>query len=110
MHHACGYGGYVGGCSGTEWAADLDKSRCLLMIGGNVFTLRKLTTRHQVFLLHSPDHLPTGTVHAPGVPGSGSNWALGVVAYIVSWAIWFFVVFLGYELFYSFYRRWRFRE
>ena len=47
---------------------------------------------------------------APGVPGSGRNWVLGAVAYIVSWAIWFFVVFLGYELFYSFYRRWRYRE
>ncbi|KAH9172425.1 hypothetical protein EDB89DRAFT_2242881 [Lactarius sanguifluus] len=47
---------------------------------------------------------------APGVPGSGRNWALGVAAYIASWVVWFFGVFLGYELFYSFYRRWRFRR
>ncbi|KAI9456816.1 hypothetical protein BJY52DRAFT_1187652 [Lactarius psammicola] len=47
---------------------------------------------------------------APGVPGSGRNWVLGAAAYIASWVIWFFGVFLGYELFYSFYRRWRFRR
>lgn len=47
---------------------------------------------------------------APGVPGSGRNWVLGVAAYIASWVVWFFGVFLGYELFYSFYRRWRFRR
>ncbi|KAF8261984.1 hypothetical protein EI94DRAFT_1809524 [Lactarius quietus] len=47
---------------------------------------------------------------APGVPGSGRNWVLGAVAYIAAWVIWFFVIFLGYELFYSFYRRWRFRR
>lgn len=47
---------------------------------------------------------------APGVPGSGRNWVLGAVAYVASWVIWFFGVFLGYELFYSFYRRWRFRR
>ncbi|KAI9439198.1 hypothetical protein H4582DRAFT_2119755 [Lactarius indigo] len=47
---------------------------------------------------------------APGVPGSGRNWALGAAAYIASWVVWFFGIFLGYELFYSFYRRWRFRR
>ena len=47
---------------------------------------------------------------APGVPGSGRNWVLGAVAYIACWPIWIFGVFLGYELMYSFYRRWRFRE
>jgi len=47
---------------------------------------------------------------APGVPGSGRNWVLGAVAYIACWTIWIFGVFLGYELMYSFYRRWRFRE
>ena len=57
---------------------------------------------HRVSRFPNPD--------APGVPGSGRNWVLGAVAYIASWVIWFFVVFIGYELFYSFYRRWRFRK
>ncbi|KAI0263628.1 hypothetical protein BC834DRAFT_844491 [Gloeopeniophorella convolvens] len=47
---------------------------------------------------------------APGVPGSGRNWVLGAVAYIACWAIWIFGVFIGYELIYSFVRRWRFRR
>ncbi|KAI0299996.1 hypothetical protein B0F90DRAFT_1926006 [Multifurca ochricompacta] len=47
---------------------------------------------------------------APGVPGSGRNWVLGAVAYVACWIIWIFGVFLGYELIYSFYRRWRFRR
>ncbi|KAI0251640.1 hypothetical protein BJV78DRAFT_1282308 [Lactifluus subvellereus] len=47
---------------------------------------------------------------APGVPGSGRNWVLGAIAYIACWIIWIFGVFLGYELIYSFYRRWRFRR
>ncbi|KAF9787998.1 hypothetical protein BJ322DRAFT_1046489 [Thelephora terrestris] len=44
---------------------------------------------------------------APGVPGSGKNWALGAAAYIACWAAGIFAVFLVYELVYSFYRRWR---
>ncbi|KZT30095.1 hypothetical protein NEOLEDRAFT_307697 [Neolentinus lepideus HHB14362 ss-1] len=44
---------------------------------------------------------------APGVPGSGRNWALGSAAYIACWFAWIFVVFLIYSLIYSFYRRWR---
>ncbi|KAF8465157.1 hypothetical protein DFH94DRAFT_360910 [Russula ochroleuca] len=47
---------------------------------------------------------------APGVPGSGRNWVLGAVAYIACWFLWMFGVFLGYEIIYSFYRRWRFRR
>jgi hypothetical protein len=47
---------------------------------------------------------------APGVPGSGRNWVLGAVAYIACWTIWILSVFLGYELVYSFYCCWRFRE
>ncbi|KAH9995320.1 hypothetical protein BJV77DRAFT_991967 [Russula vinacea] len=47
---------------------------------------------------------------APGVPGSGRNWVLGAVAYIACWFLWIFGVFLGYEVIYSFYRRWRFRR
>lgn len=47
---------------------------------------------------------------APGVPGSGRDWVLGAIAYIACWIIWIFGVFLGYEIIYSFYRRWRFRE
>ncbi|CCL98011.1 uncharacterized protein FIBRA_00004 [Fibroporia radiculosa] len=44
---------------------------------------------------------------APGVPGSGRNWALGAAAYVACWFTWIFVVFIVYELIYSFYRRWR---
>ena len=44
---------------------------------------------------------------APGVPGSGKNWALGAAAYIGCWAAWIVAVFFLYELVYSFYRRWR---
>ncbi|EIW73958.1 hypothetical protein CONPUDRAFT_86097 [Coniophora puteana RWD-64-598 SS2] len=44
---------------------------------------------------------------APGVPGSGKNWALGAAAYIASWAVWIFIVTIMYEVIYSFYRRWR---
>lgn len=44
---------------------------------------------------------------APGVPGSGKNWALGCAAYLACFFIWFFGVFVLYELVYSFYRRWR---
>jgi hypothetical protein len=47
---------------------------------------------------------------SPGVPGSGHNWVLGAVAYIACWILWIFGVFLGYEVLYSYYRRWRFRE
>ena len=45
---------------------------------------------------------------APGVPGR--NWILDAVAYIVSWVLWLFGVFLGHEVLYSYYRRWCFRE
>jgi len=44
---------------------------------------------------------------APGVPGSGRNWALGAAAYIACWAAWIVAVFFVYEIVYSFYRRWR---
>ena len=44
---------------------------------------------------------------APGVPGTGRNWALGAAAYIACWFTQIFVVFLLYELIYSFVRRWR---
>lgn len=44
------------------------------------------------------------------MPGSGSGWALAAAAYIACWAFWLFGVFIGYELVYSFYRRWRYRE
>ncbi|KAF8497822.1 hypothetical protein F5888DRAFT_1613094, partial [Russula emetica] len=47
---------------------------------------------------------------SPGVPGSGRNWVLGAVAYIACWILWIFGVFLGYEVLYSYYRRWRFRR
>ncbi|KAF9261619.1 hypothetical protein L218DRAFT_930422 [Marasmius fiardii PR-910] len=44
---------------------------------------------------------------APGVPGSGKNWALGSAAYLACWLVWIVVVFLVYEIIYSFVRRWR---
>ncbi|CDO76829.1 hypothetical protein BN946_scf185033.g26 [Trametes cinnabarina] len=44
---------------------------------------------------------------APGVPGSGRNWALAAAAYIACWFTWIFAVFIMYELVYSFVRRWR---
>ncbi|KAH9847788.1 hypothetical protein C2E23DRAFT_741008 [Lenzites betulinus] len=44
---------------------------------------------------------------APGVPGSGRNWALAAAAYIVCWFIWIVAVFVVYEVVYSFVRRWR---
>ncbi|KAI6008835.1 hypothetical protein F5J12DRAFT_905195 [Pisolithus orientalis] len=47
---------------------------------------------------------------APGVSGSGKNWALGAAAYIACWLVWIMVVFVLYELVYSFYRRWRVRR
>ena len=47
---------------------------------------------------------------APGVPGSGRNWALGAAAYIACWFAWITVVFVVYELVYSFIRRWRVSE
>jgi hypothetical protein len=47
---------------------------------------------------------------APGVHGSGRNWALGATAYIASWFTWIFVVFVVYEVIYSFIRRWRVSE
>jgi hypothetical protein len=47
---------------------------------------------------------------SPGVPGSSHNWVLGAVAYIACWILWIFGIFLGYEVLYSYYRRWRFRE
>ncbi|KAJ7453648.1 hypothetical protein B0H11DRAFT_1820322 [Mycena galericulata] len=44
---------------------------------------------------------------APGVPGSGKNWALAAAAYAACWLVWIFPVFVVYELVYSFARRWR---
>lgn len=47
---------------------------------------------------------------APGVPGSGRNWALATAAYAACWLFWILGVFLLYELVYSFARRWRVSE
>jgi hypothetical protein len=47
---------------------------------------------------------------APGVPCSGRNWILGGVGHVACWVLRIFAVFLGYEVLYSYYRRWRFRE
>ncbi|KXN92504.1 hypothetical protein AN958_07451 [Leucoagaricus sp. SymC.cos] len=44
---------------------------------------------------------------APGVPGSGRNWALAAAAYVACWLAWIICVFILYELAYSFIRRWR---
>ena len=65
-------------------------------------------------MLLSPDPVPRVAKHpnpeAPGVPGSGRNWALGAAAYIGCWVAWIFAVFIVYELVYSFIRRWRVSE
>ncbi|TCD63793.1 hypothetical protein EIP91_004944 [Steccherinum ochraceum] len=58
-----------------------------------------------VFMLLSVAKFPNPA--APGVPGSGRNWALGAAAYIACWFIQVFVIFVVYELVYSFIRRWR---
>jgi len=42
---------------------------------------------------------------APGVPGSGRDWALAAAAYIACWFTWIVVISIVYELLYSFYRR-----
>lgn len=47
---------------------------------------------------------------APGVPGSGKNWTLAATAYIACFLAWIILVFIIYELIYSFYRRWRASE
>lgn len=44
---------------------------------------------------------------SPDVPGSGRTWALGTAAYIACYLIWILVVFILYELVYSFARKWR---
>ncbi|KAL1943516.1 hypothetical protein VTO73DRAFT_3961 [Trametes versicolor] len=44
---------------------------------------------------------------APGVPGSGRNWALAAAAYIACWFAWIVAVIVVYEIVYSFIRRWR---
>ncbi|KAF8641631.1 hypothetical protein AX16_009857 [Volvariella volvacea WC 439] len=58
-----------------------------------------------VFILVQVSRYPNP--QAPGVPGSGRNWALGAAAYIACWAAWLLVVVLMYETVYSFIRRWR---
>ncbi|KIK95395.1 hypothetical protein PAXRUDRAFT_778287 [Paxillus rubicundulus Ve08.2h10] len=58
-----------------------------------------------VFMLLQVAKFPNPT--APGVSGSGKNWALAAAAYIACWLVWTTVVFVLYELVYSFYRRWR---
>ncbi|KAH0835522.1 hypothetical protein J3R83DRAFT_9211 [Lanmaoa asiatica] len=58
-----------------------------------------------VFMLLQVAEYPNPT--APGVSGSGKNWALGAAAYIACWLVGIFIVFVLYELVYSFYRRWR---
>lgn len=47
---------------------------------------------------------------APGVPGSGRNWALAAAAYIACWFAWIVAVIVVYEIVYSFIRRWRVSE
>ncbi|KAF7304690.1 OPT oligopeptide transporter [Mycena kentingensis (nom. inval.)] len=47
---------------------------------------------------------------APGVPGSGKNWALGAAAYVACWLVWIFPVVIMYELVFSFARRWRIKR
>ncbi|KAF8057536.1 hypothetical protein FPV67DRAFT_1677321 [Lyophyllum atratum] len=58
-----------------------------------------------VFILFQVSKFPSP--QAPGVPGSGRNWALGAAAYIACWLVWIFIVFIVHDLVYSFARRWR---
>ncbi|KZP06789.1 hypothetical protein FIBSPDRAFT_966141 [Athelia psychrophila] len=58
-----------------------------------------------VYILFEVSKFPNPT--APGVPGSGKNWALGAAAYIACWAVWILVVCIVYDFVYSFLRRWR---
>ncbi|KAJ7472121.1 hypothetical protein FB451DRAFT_314325 [Mycena latifolia] len=58
-----------------------------------------------VFMLIQISKFPNP--EAPGVPGSGRNWALAAAAYVACWLVWIFPVFIVYELVYSFARRWR---
>jgi len=37
-------------------------------------------------------------------------YSVGAAAYIACWLVWIFVVFVVYELIYSFARRWRFSK
>lgn len=45
----------------------------------------------------------------PNPGSSGKNWSLGAAGYVACWFAWIFIVFLTYELVYSFVRRWRLR-
>ncbi|KAF8319490.1 uncharacterized protein EI90DRAFT_3132601 [Cantharellus anzutake] len=47
------------------------------------------------------------TPAALGVPASGRGWALAFAAYIACYFVYLFIIFIGYELLYSFYRQWR---
>ena len=67
----------------------------------STFTRASLTSFRAAKFPNSP---------APGVAGSGRNWALGAAAYIACWAVQVFVVFVMYEIIYSFVRRWRVSE
>ncbi|KAF5331837.1 hypothetical protein D9611_008947 [Ephemerocybe angulata] len=43
-------------------------------------------------------------------PSSAKNWALGAAAYVASWLAWILIIFVVYEIVYSFARRWRVRR
>ncbi|KAJ7641729.1 hypothetical protein FB45DRAFT_361259 [Roridomyces roridus] len=58
-----------------------------------------------VFMLVQISKFPNP--NAPGVPGSGRNWALAAAAYVACWLVWILPLFIVYELVYSFGRRWR---
>ncbi|KAG1783155.1 hypothetical protein EV702DRAFT_1223961 [Suillus placidus] len=57
-----------------------------------------------VFIILQTARFPNPST--PGVPGSGKNWALGAAVYIACWLAWITMVFVLYELVYSFWRRW----
>ncbi|KAI5823653.1 hypothetical protein K523DRAFT_357477 [Schizophyllum commune Tattone D] len=61
-----------------------------------------------VFIIYQVAKYPNP--EAPGVPGSGKNWALAMAAYIACWVFWIFGVFILYEVVYSFARRWRIKR
>ncbi|KDQ12604.1 hypothetical protein BOTBODRAFT_56655 [Botryobasidium botryosum FD-172 SS1] len=69
------------------------------------FALQTFFDFNVVYILLQVSKHPNFT--APGVPGSGRNWALACAAYLACYFVWFFVVLILFEFVYSFWRRWR---
>ncbi|KIL63678.1 hypothetical protein M378DRAFT_11953 [Amanita muscaria Koide BX008] len=61
-----------------------------------------------VFILVQVSKFPNPL--APGISGSGRNWALGAAAYAACWLVWILIVTVIYEVIFSFFRRWRLKR